>query len=93
MAAKTRTVGSLTHADFGKAIRVPGYPEGVLWGIQHTAAIGDIPEAWTRVIVRRTHGPGSSESTRGLSPATPVVVLPAPDERAERISDYGTDGI
>jgi hypothetical protein len=71
-----RTVGSLTHADFGKTVQVAGYGSGVLWCIQHVAAIGDIPEPWTRLTVKPPQG--GSESTRGLPPTTPVLVTPAP---------------
>lgn len=72
MTDKRRTVGTLTHADFGSLIEVPGHAHGILWSVQHVAAIGDIPEPWTRLTFKR--GNGASESTRGLPPGTPVVV-------------------
>jgi hypothetical protein len=67
--AKRRTIGSLTHADFGQCIRVAGGIEGhgVLWSAQHAAAVGDIPEPWTRLIFK---GIGGNAGTRGLPPAT-----------------------
>lgn len=70
---KQRTIGSLTHADFGKVVRVSGYAPGVLWGIQHVAAFGDIPESWTSLTLKPERG-GGSEGTRGLPPSTPVTV-------------------
>lgn len=36
---RRRTIGSLTHADFGRAVQVPGYARGVLWGVQHVARV------------------------------------------------------
>jgi hypothetical protein len=72
-ARKMRTIGSLTHADFGRVVQVEGYPEGVLWSVDHVGAIGDILEPWTRVIFKRTYG-GNSEGTRGLPPETPIRV-------------------
>lgn len=66
MTKKKRTIGSLTHADFGKIVQVSGYPRGVLWGIEHVDAMGDIPAPWTRLTIKAmTH-----ECTRGLPPET-----------------------
>jgi hypothetical protein len=69
--ARKRTIGSLTQADFGKTVKVAGYPQGTLWAVQHVAAFGDIPEAWTRLTIRAR---GASEGTCGLPPGTPVIV-------------------
>jgi hypothetical protein len=69
--SKRRELGSLTHADFGKRIEIPGYGPGILWSIQHVAAIGDIPEPWTRVIIKPEFG-FPSEGTKGLPPTTIV---------------------
>lgn len=76
MSERKRTVGSLTHADCGKSITLAGYGTGTLWAIQHVAAIGDIPEPWTRLTLRRRT---YSEATRGMPPGTPVVVSSAPE--------------
>jgi hypothetical protein len=73
--ARTRTVGSLSHDDMHKLIEVNGYGRGWLWGIQHVAAVGDIPEPWTRLTMRPLHG-GGSEATRGLPPGAVVRILP-----------------
>jgi hypothetical protein len=70
---KRRTIGSLTHADFGALVRVAGHPVGRLWAIQHVAAIGDIPEPWTRLTIKPSHG-GGSEALPGLPPSTVVTV-------------------
>jgi hypothetical protein len=72
MSVKRRTIGSLTHADFGSLIEVPGQAHGILWSVQHVAATGDIPEPWTRLIFKRANG--ASEGTRGLPPGTPALV-------------------
>jgi hypothetical protein len=78
--ARKRTVGSLTQADFGKTVQVAGYPQGILWAVQHVAAFGDIPEAWTRLTIRAHRG---SEGTRGLHPGTPVIVTTPPSGSGE----------
>lgn len=70
---RSKPIGSLSHADFGKTVHIPGYGTGVLWGIQHVAAFGDIPEPWTRLTFERG---GGSEGTRGLPPTT-VIDFPA----------------
>jgi hypothetical protein len=84
---KKRTVGSLTHSDFGHRIEIPGHARGLLWSIQHVAAIGDIPEPWTRITVRTDRG--NSESTKGLPPDTTVVVSEA--DRADYCFNCGTN--
>ena len=68
MATHKRTVGSLTHADFGRHIQVPGVIRGILWGIQHVGVMGDQRQPWTRLTVLRDIG--ASEATRGLHPDT-----------------------
>lgn len=74
--SRRRPIGSLTHADMGRVVQVPGYGEGILWGIEHVAAIGDIAEPWTRLFLRRTWH-GADEVTRGFPPEARVSVLTA----------------
>ncbi len=80
---RKRTIGSLSHAAFGATVRVlgaSGCPQGMLWGVQHVAAFGDIRQPWTRLTLFLGHG---SEGTRGLPPETPVIVTPATDGKTE----------
>lgn len=90
--SRKRTAGSLTHADMGRVIQVAGYGEGILWGIQHVAAIGDITEPWTRLTLRRTWH-GADEVTRGLPPETTVSVISASSVAAAADEDRKVLGI
>lgn len=90
--SRKRTAGSLTHADMGRVIRVAGYGEGILWGIEHVAAVGDIAAPWTRLILRRTWH-GADEATRGLPPETAVSVISASAVAAAQDEDRKVLGI
>jgi hypothetical protein len=65
-----RTIGSLTHKDFGKYIEVPGYPEGILWAVHHVAVLDGSAEPFTRVLYSGL----LTEGTKGLPPETPVTL-------------------
>jgi hypothetical protein len=78
---RKRAAGTLTHTDMGHVVQVPGYGKGILWGIQHVAAIGDIAAPWTRLTLRRTWH-GTDEVTRGLPPETRITVLRARETAA-----------
>jgi hypothetical protein len=65
-----RTVGSLTHKDFGKYVEVQGYPESVLWGVHHVSVVDGSAKPFTRVLMKGLYDQG----TKGLPPETPVIV-------------------
>lgn len=66
---KKRTVGDLTHADFGKTVEVEGYPPGTLWGVHHVAVLDGSAEPFTRLLIQAHKG---DVGTKGVPPQTPV---------------------
>lgn len=66
-----RTVGSLTHDDFGSLIEVEGYPEGKLWAVHHVNTPDGSAEPYTCLTLTMTTG---DIRTRGLAPSAPVAI-------------------
>ena len=89
MSTKKRTVGSLTHEDLGKHVDVQGYPEGILWGVHHVAAMDGSAEPFTRILLKGTMDLG----TKGLPPETPITVRPMSVMDLVGIAPDWTDGM
>lgn len=84
-----RTIGSLTHEDFGRRVTVQGYPEGILWGVHHVAVLDGSAEPFTRVLFQGDLDQG----TKGLPPETPVAVHPVTARDLLGIAPGWTDGM
>lgn len=64
-----RTVGSLTHKDFGKRVKIPDYPEGILWAVRHVMAADVEPFTCLTLTTGR-----EDIRTKGQPPETPVTI-------------------
>lgn len=87
--SRKRAAGSLTHEDFGKFVKIDGYPEGILWGVHHVAVLDGSAEPYTRILFQGL----TDECTKGLPPETPVTVREVSARDLLGIAPDYTDGM